>query len=121
PTESVPGMPPFLRGLAVIRGEPVPVMDLGTLFDGPNSTSSRRFVLLRIDQRLVALSVEAVLGVFRLERSLPQALPPLLQDSNTDLIAAVGVRDQQLLLVLQAARLVPDEVWRELESREKAS
>jgi len=114
-------MPPFLRGIAVIRGEPVPVVDLGAVFDGPNTSSPGRFVLLRTGRRLVTLAVEAVLGVFRLESSLSQGLPPLLQDTNADLVAAVGVRDQQLLLVLQATHLVPDEVWRELESREKAS
>jgi len=39
------------------------------------------------------------------------ALPPLLRDVTSDLIASFGTRDAQLLLVLRAARIVPDEVW----------
>lgn len=121
PVESVPGVPPFVWGVAIIRGEPVPVVDLGTLFQGPDTSSPQRLVLLRTDRRLVALAVDEVLGVYPLEQSFQQGLPPLLQNANAELVAAVGVRDRQLLLVLQAARLVPDEVWRALASREGQS
>ena len=122
PTAAVPGMPAFLCGLALIRGEPVPVVDLGAFFDEePDGDKQQRFVLLKIDRRRAALAVEAVLGVFRLEQSLRQELPPLLQGANADIVTAVSVRDRQILLVLQATQLVPDAVWRELEAKEKAS
>jgi purine-binding chemotaxis protein CheW len=120
PIEPVPGMPPFLQGVALVRGEPVPVVDLHTLFDGRKPGSPGRFLLLRTGQRRVALAVEAVLGVFRIARTVQQGLPPLLQQMNADLVSGVAVRDGQMLLVLQAARLVPDAVWRELDGRENA-
>lgn len=114
-------MPAILLGLAVIRGEPVPVLDLAAFLQGPNTGSPTRFVLVRAGTRQVAIAVEAVQGVVRMQRSLQQDLPPLLGEATADLVTAVSVRDQQLLLMLQAARLVPEEVWRELDSREKAS
>lgn len=117
PAELIPGMPPYLRGLAVVRGEAVPVVDLAVLLDGPKTDRVGRFILVRAGRRKVVIAVEAVLGVFGLDRSIQQGLPPLLQDANAELMASVGVRDQQLLLLLQPARLVPEEAWREFESR----
>ena len=47
-------------------------------------------------------------------------LPLLLQDVTADLIESVGTRDAQLLLVLRAARIVPNEVWTTLAAAEAA-
>jgi purine-binding chemotaxis protein CheW len=38
-------------------------------------------------------------------------LPPILRDAAIGIIEAIGTRDAQLLVVLRAARMVPDEVW----------
>jgi chemotaxis signal transduction protein len=45
-------------------------------------------------------------------------LPPILRDVAADLIEAIGTRDAQLLVVLRAARIVPDEVWTTLAAAE---
>lgn len=114
PTEPVPDMPPFLHGLAVIRGAAVPVVGLGALFAVTAGASARRFVLLRLDDRRVALAVEAVLGLCELDDAQVQSFPPLLRDARSELVATIGVRDRELLLVLQATRIVPDEIWQAL-------
>ncbi|HZE91839.1 MAG TPA: chemotaxis protein CheW, partial [Rhizobacter sp.] len=43
PTETIAGAPDFVCGLAVIRGAPVPVVDLARLL-GATDTQARRFV-----------------------------------------------------------------------------
>lgn len=115
-TEPIPEMPPFLRGLAIIRGLPVPVVDLGILFGMKSDIPVRRFVLLRLGNRRAALAVEEVLGVRRLDESVLQSFPPLLKDADSELVTALAVRDQELMLIIQLSRVVPDEVWQTLES-----
>lgn len=124
PLEAVPGMPPFLSGLAVIRGAPVPVLDLARLLGTPaaaaGTLSEARYVTLELAQRQVALAVDAVLGVRALDGEAYGAVPPLLHGAEAGLLAALGTLDAELLLVLQAARLVPEGLWQALDARERA-
>lgn len=111
PIEPVAGMPPFVLGLAVVRGAPLPVVDAARLLGAQRGPIEgfERFVIVMADQRRVALAVDGVLGVRPVAPASLQALPPLLHDADTDVIAAVGLLDAQLLLVLRSARLVPEE------------
>jgi purine-binding chemotaxis protein CheW len=121
PAEPVRGMPPFLRGIAILRGVPVPVVDLGSLLGMTDTSEPRRFVLLRMASRLGAIAVGAVLGVRELDAGLVHRLPPLLQDVDSQVVTAVSVHDEHLLLVLEAMRLIPEEVWEELEKGQLVS
>lgn len=115
--EPVAGAPAFVRGLSVIRGAPTPVVDLGALLEGgPARASSGRLVTLKVGARQVALGVDEVVGLKSVDPAQLEQLPPLLRDAA--LIEAIGARDGQLLVVLRAARLVPDEVWASLASAE---
>ena len=114
PTEPVPNMPLFVCGLSIIRGKPVPVIDLGLLIHEGQAGTKSRFVLLRIHDRQIALSVDIVLGVRELNRPLLMDLPPLLREARSGLISAIGALDQQLLLVLETVWIVPEELWRKL-------
>src|SRR6185295_1225682 len=60
PIQPVPVAPPFILGLSVIRGEPVPVVDLGRLMGFPEEPRIRRLVSVRVGSRRAALAVEAV-------------------------------------------------------------
>lgn len=115
PLVPVAGAPPYIRGLSVIRGVPVAVVDAGHLVGGtPNEAT--RFVVVRIGDRMVALAVDAVIGVTPLDDDLCGELPPLLQDAASETIGAIGARDADLLIFLHAGRLVPDDVLARLNS-----
>ena len=63
PIEPLAGAPEVVRGLAVIRGAPVPVVDLASLLgDGEHSVPTR-FVTVRTGERNVALLVDEVMGI----------------------------------------------------------
>jgi purine-binding chemotaxis protein CheW len=115
PVMALAGAPPFVAGLSIIRGAPVPVVDVGALLPGSEPPRPTRFVLLRLEERRVALALEGVLGVEELPGTL-QSLPALLAGASAAAVAAVGTLDAELLLVLEAARAVPESVWRELDA-----
>ncbi len=110
PVEPVAGAPSFVRGLAVIRGIPVPVVDAARLF-GDEDAQPERFVSLVAGERRIALAVDSVLGVRPIAQDSLHALPPLLHEAGDDVIAAIGLLDAELLLVLRSARLLPEELF----------
>ncbi|HVV85259.1 MAG TPA: chemotaxis protein CheW [Kofleriaceae bacterium] len=105
PVEPVAGAPAAVLGAAMVRGEPTPVVDVAMLIDEA-AGARRRFVSARAGRRRVALAVEEVVGV----RALPAAreLPPLFAEGG-DRLAAIARLDGELLRVLNAARLLPDD------------
>ena len=114
PVEIVGGAPEFVRGLSIIRGVPLPVVDTGSLL-GVTESRPTRFVTVKAGNRLVVLAVDAVLGLRAIPADSLQALPPLLGDSCSELITAIGAIDAELLLVLRTARAVPESIWAALE------
>jgi purine-binding chemotaxis protein CheW len=109
--EPLTGAPSFICGLAIIRGSPVPVLDLAALLDGGPPAGGGRFVAINSEGRRYALAVDEVLGPARLPIDAFGDLPSLLASAN-EIIEKVGVVDAQLCLVLACGRLVPDEIWR---------
>ena len=110
PIEAIAGAPGFVLGLAVIRGEPVPVVDVARLL-GTEAAQPRRFVTVRGARRPIALAVDAVLGVRAVAADQLLELPPLVGAVVAETVAAIGALDAQLLVMLQAARVVPDAVF----------
>jgi purine-binding chemotaxis protein CheW len=107
----------FVRGVSIIRGAPTPVVDLGALL-GTSDGAPGRFVTLRLGDRQVALSVNAVLAVRELDTLTIQKLPQLLDGASKDVIEAIGTLDEQMLIVLQAGWQLPDALWHAVAARE---
>jgi purine-binding chemotaxis protein CheW len=112
PVAPLAGVPPFVEGAAVVRGEPAPVVLLSVLLGGERRPATR-FVSIRSGERRVLLAVDAVLGVAQLPDT---GGVPLLADAAGGTIDVLGALDRDLLAVLDASRLVPDDVWREIEA-----
>jgi len=118
--ERIAGVPSFVQGLAVIRGVPTPVVDLASVLSG-DASHPTRFVTVKTGTRLIALAVDAVVGVIEIPPDAVEVLPPLFQRNGLDAISAIGVLDADLLLVLQSTRLVPDDVWATIQSGDSAA
>jgi purine-binding chemotaxis protein CheW len=65
-----------------------------------------------VGARTVAAAVSEVLGVRTLAGN--GALPPLLKEAGHGAIQTLGSLDRELLLVLEGARIVPEEVFAQL-------
>lgn len=103
-----------IEGTAMIRGAPVPVIDARRLL-GVASQHAGRFVVVRAAGRRIALAVDHVIEVTRLEADVISRLPSLLGGANRDCISAIGARDAALLVVLDVTRVLADDGWRALE------
>jgi purine-binding chemotaxis protein CheW len=116
PVQPIAGAPAFVRGVTVLRGAPVPVVDLAALLGAGGEARGARLVVLRAGARQVALEVDEVIGATPLDASALAASPPLLREAVGGHLEALGALDGALLGVIDAARLVPEAVQRAAEA-----
>ncbi|HEY7991202.1 MAG TPA: chemotaxis protein CheW [Stellaceae bacterium] len=110
PVRPMPGMPPFIAGLSLIRGNPLPVVDGAALIGQPGVAPAARFITLQVGARQVVLAVQDVVDIRALAADPFQAMPPLLGGAQTDVVSAIGALDAEFLWLLDAARMVPAEL-----------
>jgi purine-binding chemotaxis protein CheW len=115
PLEQVAGAPPYVRGLSVIRGAPIPVVDIGLIVNGV-PTRAARLVTVRAAARVIALAVDEVIGIAVFTAEAFGQLPPLLRDAAAETIAGVGAADAELVVVLCTSRLVPQHIFAHLDA-----
>ena len=120
PLTRLTGTPAFVLGVAVVRGEAVPVIDAAELTTpmreepsvGREAIAVERYVLLRGgthgDRRFV-LAVAAVEGIATVADDIVRDLPVLAGAGGP--IDALVAGDADLLVVLNAARIVSDAIW----------
>jgi purine-binding chemotaxis protein CheW len=115
--DAVPGAPDYVKGAAMIRGVPTPVIDLGTLLSGRSLEQPGRMIAMKVnDVRRAALLADGVLGLCNGAELLPGSAP-LLENCASEVIAQLGKLDGALLTVLRAGRIVPDDLWLRMEQR----
>ena len=119
PVEPLNGTPAFVLGAAVVRGEAVPVIDVAGLL-GLGALTATRFITIRGSEGVAALATGDVLGVHTLAPELLGRTPPLLKEIADGAVTRFSSLDAQLLLVLEASRLVPAEAWNLLHVAEVA-
>lgn len=103
--------PPFLRGVSVVRGIPVPVVDLAILLGRGGADAGHRFVSMRCGARRFCLLVDDVVGVVGMDRMQLEKASPLVSGMVADYVERLGVLDGEVLVALETARLIPEQVW----------
>jgi purine-binding chemotaxis protein CheW len=120
PVQALPATPPFILGVATIRGCATPVVDCARLLGThPQAAPPARLVTIAIGGRQVAIALDEVLGVRHLGSEALTSLPPLIEGMEEGAVAQISTLDNHLLLVLSAARLIPDELWPEIMTPEE--
>jgi purine-binding chemotaxis protein CheW len=116
PVEGLAGVPPYVRGICVLRGRPVPVVDIGLLLGGERMAGEvhdARFVGVRTGPQTAVLAVDTVVGI----RDVPmERLHDLSSVTGSVACTAVGAIGREPLLLLETGRVIPDSVWDALEA-----
>jgi len=99
---------PAMVGLSVVRGLPIPVVDIARLLTGSSDAQAARFVTVRCGARIVALLVEAIEGIRTIaERTGPEERS-LARSAAAGAIASLGSLDHEFLGLLSVTRLFAD-------------
>ena len=110
PLRTLAGLPSYVGGASIIRGQATPVVDLSLLLGGQRLAQPARYVVLRGGSP-VALAVDDVLGVRALSRESLGGLPRLLVDFGSEHVRSLGSLDGELVPVLASTIVLPDEAW----------
>jgi purine-binding chemotaxis protein CheW len=103
----LPKAPDFLEGVITYDGLPVPVVDMRKRLElpGPIDDQTRLMVLALEDQR-VAVIVDEVREVLRVDSTTIIAPPPIVRGLAAAYIAGLVTRGERTLVLLQASRLL---------------
>lgn len=101
----------FVEGVTLVRGVAMPVVNLARLLGQADSMPAPRFIHVTTGSRSVVVGVDAVVGVRRIDADSAGELPPLLGGARAQSIDALTTLDQELLVVLSGARLLPEAEW----------
>lgn len=115
PIEQLVDAPPLVRGLCIIRGAPVVVLDTGVLF-GDRALDYQRIVTVRVGHRTIGFLAESVIGIRTIPADALPQLPALLSEIET--ISAITRLDDELVFLLRAARAVPEDFLASIDKRE---
>lgn len=118
PISQLGGVPAFVLGVSILRGIPTPVVDLNRLLTsntGAPTSPPRRFVSLRVGQRTLALAVDDVLAIRALAEDSLTDIPPLVREIDGTCLSSMGTLDAELVLILEASRVMSESSWLALE------
>lgn len=114
PLRALAGLPSYVRGASIIRGQATPVVDLAVLLGGQALSEPSRYVVLRGGSP-VALAVDAVLGVRVLSGESLGGLPRLLADFGSQHVHSLRSLDGELVPVLASAIVLPEDTWQRVQ------
>ncbi len=103
----IPCTPPFILGLANVRGRMVSVIDIKKFFDLPEKGLGQlnKIIILRHDEMEFGILADAVLGVRSIPLNLIQPPLPTLSGIRAEYLRGVT---KEGLAILDAARLLAD-------------
>lgn len=102
----LPGASEAIVGVAEIRSQIVPVVDLRRRFGlaATPVTRKTKWIVLGASDRLVALVVDAVTEVFRGDDAVLRPAPPVTRGPDRQAVAGVTTHAGKLVFVLDTAR-----------------
>ncbi len=119
PATPLPEVPPWVAGVLEYQQRVVPVIDLRVRFEvaGASPSPDTRIIVFNTNAAWTAGVVDAVLDVSSIERNRLEAPPPLLNGLSAEYLHGIVRREGQLVLLLNANRVLSSTDERLLETR----
>jgi len=107
----VPHSPRFIDGVIEVRGAVIPAMELSKRFGTPPAPDplEKRFIIVSIAGKLLALGVDAVTEIVRIEPKAYRPVPSLLKRPETRCFTGVARAGRELILVVDLPGLLRSE------------
>ena len=104
----VPRAPTFVHGVIDLRGQIIPVLDLGRRFGLETDEGSRaaKLIIVQCQERLLALLVDRVLGVHRVGPEDLHPTPQWITGPEAAVFSGLCRRDGHLVLILDLSALL---------------
>ena len=112
----VPGAPSYVLGIINLRGNVVTVLDTRDRFGLPPDeiTDQTRIVIIEAGKHVIGILVDAVAEVVYLRQSEIETAPNVGNEESAKFIQGVCHKNNQLLILVELAKLLTDEEWAEM-------
>lgn len=112
----VPGAPSYVIGIINLRGNVVTVIDTRERFGLPAAeiSDNTRIVILESEEQVVGIMVDAVAEVVYLRESEIEIAPNVGNDESSRYIQGVCHKNDELLILIEIAKLLTDREWAEI-------
>jgi purine-binding chemotaxis protein CheW len=103
----VPRSPSYVRGIISLRGRVLPILDLCQmlLIQGSKPTKLGRILVVRLEEMLIGIIVDAVTEVVELKEEELQPPPTLMTKAETDHIIGMGRYKGRMIILLDLEKV----------------
>jgi purine-binding chemotaxis protein CheW len=107
----IPNTPRFVRGVLNLRGEVVPILDLRTRFNMPETdyNSFTVIIVVNVGQKVVGLVVDAVSDVLNVGPREIEPVPDLGAGIDVSFLTGMAKAGERLVTLLNVDRLIDPE------------
>jgi purine-binding chemotaxis protein CheW len=104
----VPQAPVCVEGIANLRGQVIPVVDLHKRFGMANSerTNEARIVVANVGSTKIGMIVSAVSEVLTIDDSCIETTPSMVSNINSSYIIGIANIDGRLIILLDLAKVL---------------
>ncbi len=113
----VPKTPEFIDGVINLRGQVIPIIDVRSRFgmNRKKHDKNTRIIVFEVKTKIVGFLVDGVSEVLRVPVSLIGPPPAIVAGVDSDYITAVGLVENQLLILLDLEKILSFEETRLVE------
>lgn len=107
----LPGVSEFMKGVINLRGDVIPILDLGEKLglNGKGISQNSRVIVVEVEGRLIGLMVDAVSQVLRIPVDQIDPPPQMISGPSREFVSGVGKVGDRLVLLLQIERVLSGE------------
>jgi len=107
PIARVPKTPKYLTGVLNLRGEIIPIIDLRTRFNLPETeiNEETRIIIIKTEGVSIGLTVDTVVEVLQLSEESIENVSGFSKELSQDYILGVGKVDDRIVTLLNIEKL----------------
>jgi purine-binding chemotaxis protein CheW len=107
----LPGLPVFVKGIANLRGEVIPILNTRAKFGlSPKENDSKdRIVIILVGKKKVGMIVDEVKEVLTLQQEQLEEPPSTAGASSARFISAIAKLQERMLIILDIDKILSEE------------
>lgn len=104
----LPGSPPHVEGVLSLRGEVIPVLDLGKRFGASRALPDEesRILVVEVGGQVAGVIVDTVTEVLTLANQSVHPVAPAIRNPNDPLVAGIVQHGEELIVLVNLERVV---------------
>ena len=118
----IPEMPDYVRGLLHLRGENIPVIDLGLRLQeaAVEKSNMARIVILSTKDGNLGLIVESIGEIIDLSSADISTIPKIADPTGKHIISSVAFHNGRLIPVLDIVTILSDDALKNIDLQQKS-